>query len=112
MCAGMMAMRSVSRSPPAVKSMIGENFFSIKDMEKKGKIHDKARMRYYRKNIGMQIQSVREMLKVSRAELAQRTGITEETIRKVEEGRYNVQLDTLTAICDEMDYEIWIGMKF
>lgn len=52
----------------------------------------------YAKTLGNKVYENRERLKMTQAELAEKTGVTEQTIRKIEHGKGNPQLLSLCAI--------------
>ncbi len=51
-----------------------------------------------RLNAGERIKAVRDMVGMTRAELARRAGLTWDAIRNIEEGKHSPRLDTLEAI--------------
>ena len=52
----------------------------------------------YAKNLGEVIYRYRKSMKMTQATLAEKTGVTEQTIRKIEHGDGNLQLDVLYAL--------------
>lgn len=54
----------------------------------------------YRVRLGMMLEEQREREGWSRQQVAEMTGLTEATVRKVEEGVFNVPLDVLATIAD------------
>lgn len=52
----------------------------------------------YSKNLGESIYKNRKRMKLTQAELAERSGVTEQTIRKIEHGEGNPQLDVLCSL--------------
>ena len=52
----------------------------------------------YAKNLGEVIYRYRKRMKMTQATLAEKTGVTEQTIRKIEHGDGNPQLDVLYAL--------------
>ena len=50
------------------------------------------------KHLGKSVYRNRKQLKMTQAELAERTGVTEQTIRKIEHGEGNPQLDVLDSL--------------
>ena len=52
----------------------------------------------YAKNWGEVIYKYRKSMKMTQATLAEKTGVTEQTIRKIEHGDGNPQLDVLYAL--------------
>lgn len=61
-----------------------------------------------RKVIGEQLREIREMQGYSLRELAKITGIAHNHIGRIEQGKYNVTLDTLAVICDALDVSLGI----
>lgn len=55
-------------------------------------------MAEYSKYLGESIYRNRKRQKMTQAELAERAGVTEQTIRKIEHGEGNPQLDVLCAL--------------
>ena len=57
----------------------------------------------YSRNLGESIYRNRKRLRMTQAELAEKAGVTEQTIRKIEHGEGNPQLEVLfpllTALC-------------
>lgn len=54
------------------------------------------------KHLGECIYRKRKEAKLTQAELAERTGVTEQTIRKIEHGEGNPQLDVLYSLITEL----------
>ncbi len=52
----------------------------------------------YSKNLGESVFRNRKRMKMTQAELAERAGVTEQTIRKIEHGEGNPQLEVLYAL--------------
>ena len=52
----------------------------------------------YSKYLGESIYRNRKRLRITQAELAEKAGVTEQTIRKIEHGEGNPQLDVLCAL--------------
>ena len=52
----------------------------------------------YSKYLGESIYRNRKQQRITQAELAEKTGVTEQTIRKIEHGEGNPQLDVLCAL--------------
>ena len=50
------------------------------------------------KHLGKSVFRKRKQLKMTQAGLAERTGVTEQTIRKIEHGEGNPQLDVLDSL--------------
>ena len=59
----------------------------------------------YAKRLGDLIFNNRKRLKMTQAELAEKAGITEQTIRKIEHGEGNPQLDLLYALVTELQFD-------
>lgn len=55
-------------------------------------------MSEYSINLGDCVYKNRKRLKMTQAELAEKTGVTEQTIRKIEHGEGNPQLDVLCSL--------------
>lgn len=55
-------------------------------------------MSEYSKNLGICIYKSRKRLRMTQAELAEKACVTEQTIRKIEHGEGNPQLDVLCAL--------------
>ena len=52
----------------------------------------------YAKYLGISVYKNRKRLKMTQAELAEKAGVTEQTIRKIEHGEGNPQLEVLYAL--------------
>ena len=52
----------------------------------------------YAKNLGISVYKNRKRLKMTQSELAEKAGVTEQTIRKIEHGEGNPQLEVLYAL--------------
>lgn len=52
----------------------------------------------YAKNLGISVYKNRKSLKMTQSELAEKAGVTEQTIRKIEHGEGNPQLEVLYAL--------------
>lgn len=52
----------------------------------------------YSKNLGESIFRNRKLMKMTQSELAEKAGVTEQTIRKIEHGEGNPQLDVLCSL--------------
>ena len=61
----------------------------------------------HRKVVGRRLQGRREGEGWSREQVAEMSGLTVDTIRKVEEGAFNVPLDVLQKIADIYGCEIY-----
>ena len=59
----------------------------------------------YAKRLGDLIFNNRKHLKMTQAELAEKAGITEQTIRKIEHGEGNPQLDLLYSLVTELQFD-------
>lgn len=64
----------------------------------------------YREIIGCQLQDIRVQRGMTIEEVAEATGLTNATIAKVEQGKFNYQIDTIGAICDALG--VTIEIKF
>ena len=63
------------------------------------------------KMVGKQIRDARKELKLSQKELAEKMGISQQLISRIEKGRENVSLITLRNISDALGRKITIGME-
>lgn len=59
-----------------------------------------------RKKLGEQVRKVREEQGWSQEQLAAFVGVKEQTIAKIEDGRYNVSLDLIGTVCDALGVNI------
>ena len=59
----------------------------------------------YSKNLGNSIFKGRKRLRMTQADLAERAGVTEQTIRKIEHGEGNPQLDVLCSLLKELQID-------
>lgn len=59
----------------------------------------------YSKNLGNSIYEARKQLKMTQAVLAERAGVTEQTIRKIEHGEGNPQLDVFCSLIRELQID-------
>lgn len=59
--------------------------------------------------LGEMIKTSREQQKISRAILAEYSGVSELTIAKIEKGSLKVNLDKLLAITSVLGISIWVG---
>lgn len=59
-----------------------------------------------RKYIGDLIRKKREEQGWSEAQIAEMCGVTEQTIRKIEEGRFNVGIDIIGAVADALGVKL------
>ena len=65
----------------------------------------------HRVNLGMRLQAKREEEGWSREQVAEMTGYTVATIRKVEEGVFNVPIDVVSRIADIYGCELAFQSK-
>ncbi|MEQ8244250.1 helix-turn-helix domain-containing protein [Fulvivirga sp.] len=63
------------------------------------------------KSIGRLIQIRRKFLKVSQQDLSEIAGISERTLRDIEKGLANPELETLSNICHALGLEIKVGIR-
>lgn len=61
--------------------------------------------------IGFQLRTIREERGLSTRELAERTGLAHSHIVRIENGKYNLRIDTLNTIADALGAEIKIDKK-
>lgn len=59
-----------------------------------------------RKRIGERIAYLRKELDMTQTDLAERTGITQANISRIEKGYYSIRLDLLTRIAKALNCEI------
>ena len=62
-------------------------------------------MSEYSKMLGKAVYIKRKTLKMTQTELAERTGVTEQTIRKIEHGNGNPQLSVLGPLITELQID-------
>ncbi len=62
-------------------------------------------MSEYSKRLGNAIYKKRKALKLTQTELAERTGVTEQTIRKIEHGNGNPQLSVLGPLINDLQID-------
>lgn len=62
----------------------------------------------YAKALGEVVYRERKAQKITQAQLAELVGTTEQTIRKIEHGNSNLQIDMLIAQCSEAHIEALI----
>lgn len=62
-------------------------------------------MSEYSKRLGRAVYRKRKALKLTQAELAERTGVTEQTIRKIEHGSGNPQLSVLGPLISDLQID-------
>ena len=72
------------------------------------KARAKGSMLVTRQRIGQRIRELREAKGLSQRDLEDRTGLTHNDICRIENGNYNVSLDTLTKIATALDAEVSI----
>ena len=56
--------------------------------------------------IGQRIADLRKAQGISQTELAERSGVGRTHLIRIEQGKYNLQIDTLAALADAMNYKI------
>lgn len=59
-----------------------------------------------REQIGQRISEIRKAQGISQTELAERSGVGRTHLIRIEQGKYNLQIDTLAALADAMNYKI------
>ena len=59
-----------------------------------------------RKKMGEQVRKVREEQGWTQEQLASFVGVKEQTIAKIEDGRYNVSLDLIGTVCEALGVNI------
>lgn len=64
-----------------------------------------------RKKIGLKIALLRKNAGLTQRELAEKSGLTQNTIYKVETGKFSVGIDTLCKITDALGYTVDIIKK-
>lgn len=62
-------------------------------------------MSEYSKRLGRVVYKTRKALKITQTELAERTGVTEQTIRKIEHGDGNPQLSVLGPLIRDLQID-------
>lgn len=62
-------------------------------------------MSEYSKRLGKVVYKKRKALKLTQTELAERTGVTEQTIRKIEHGNGNPQLSVLGPLIKDLQID-------
>ncbi|MEQ9297769.1 MAG: helix-turn-helix domain-containing protein [Cyclobacteriaceae bacterium] len=62
------------------------------------------------KNIGTTIRERRKFLKVNQENLADIAGISERTLREIERGSANPELQSLMKLCEVLGLELTIGV--
>lgn len=55
-----------------------------------------------RVRIGLRIQEIRNELKMTQSQLAEKAGMTQGNIARIEAGRYSTRLDTLSKIAEAL----------
>ena len=68
-------------------------------------------MKELRTKIGAQLRAMREERGLSTRALGEMCNLTHSHIVRIENGKYNVQLDTLSAIAEALDSEIKIEKR-
>ena len=76
-----------------------------------GYYHQKSHLCNYREKIGAQLRTIREERGLSTRALGERCNLAHSHIVRIEGGKYNVQLDTLSAIAEALDSEIKIEKR-
>ena len=61
-----------------------------------------------RKKLGEQVRKVREEQGWTQEQLAAFVGVKEQTIEKIEEGRYNVSLDLSGTVCEALGVNLML----
>lgn len=64
-----------------------------------------------RTRIGSRIREIRERKGLTQGQLAQRCGIIQTTVSKIEQGRFSVSIDLLGRILDAMDAELEVSER-
>jgi transcriptional regulator with XRE-family HTH domain len=59
-----------------------------------------------REQIGQRISEIRKAQGISQTELAERSGVGRTHLIRIEQGKYNLQIDTLAALADAMNFKI------
>ena len=59
-----------------------------------------------RKRMGMRIAEIRTMIGMTQEQLAEKTGLMQHHISRIEQGRYSVGFDTLQAIASAMGCKV------
>lgn len=62
------------------------------------------------KEIGDTVRERRKFLKITQEDLAEISGISERTLRDVEKGLANPELESLMKLCEVLGLEITIGV--
>lgn len=70
----------------------------------------KMKINNHRELVGTSLQDIRVQRGLTIEEVAEKTGLTSATIAKVEQGKFNYQIDTIGAICEALG--VTIEIKF
>jgi len=62
-----------------------------------------------RKQIGFRIAELRDQLNLTQKELSILSGINKRSIEKIEQGYFNLTLDTLSALSSILDFKILLS---
>lgn len=62
-----------------------------------------------RKDLGLKIREKREEYGWTEAQIAVMCDMTEQTIRKIEDGRFNVGIDIIGQVCDVLGCKLTIN---
>lgn len=62
----------------------------------------------HRQRIGQQLKELREQAGLNQTQMAERTGLLQPNIARVEAGKYNVNIDTLNKMAEALGAEIEI----
>lgn len=75
-----------------------------------GYYHQKSRIRNLtiRKEVGEQIKAARKKAGLSLRDIEEKTGISRNHISRIEQGRYNVTIDTLSTVCEVLNIKLTI----
>lgn len=105
------SLKQISRQP--TESSIGSAFLRVefdngfvwrsKDAVISRIITQQERQRW---EIGQRIADLRKAQGISQTELAERSGVGRTHLIRIEQGKYNLQIDTLAALADAMNYKI------
>lgn len=60
----------------------------------------------FREKIGNQLKAIRLTREMSLSEVAEKAGVTETTISKIENGKWSVSVDLLEKVCSSMDVSL------
>lgn len=105
------SLKQISRQP--TENSIGSAFLRVefdngfvwrsKDAVISRIITQQERQRW---QIGKRISEIRKAQGISQTELAERSGVGRTHLIRIEQGKYNLQIDTLSALADAMNYKI------